>query len=182
MAKFDYNTQEGILKHPAFLDLPARQQQWFTELVANGGDKIAATHKVYPSTTREHPHHDYTAERITKLMRVPAMRLLVSLYFSEAAPHLVMSREELALHLSLHMRDSGIAPELFYKYAQLLMMLKGWTMQRSLLHNTSNPVRAVRKSLDEKIERANEEPDDSEDEPLNMGVLIATLEKHLKQQ
>lgn len=181
--KEQYQTIEGIQTHPCFGVLSPRQKEWFLELCRTNGDRMAATHKVYPSTQKTHTRHNYASEKISLLMHKPAIRTLIAAYFGDVVP-LPMTRSEMALLISNRLRDPELSNAEFLRLSQTLIVLNSWQKDSDRVTKELNaPMRNKRKGMAAEVANAAEpklEP--APESESNIDEVVLEIEKALKSQ
>lgn len=107
MATIDYQTPEGLQKHPLFHMLTTGQQVFLLTYIENGGDRQAAASKAFRTSNPD--------RRAMRAMQSSYLRKLIALYYGFESDQGPMNRTELLGLIAARLRNSGTNDASFSK-------------------------------------------------------------------
>lgn len=160
--KYDYQSVEGLKRHPLWSQLTTRQQNFVLFYIEHDGDRIAAAKLAY------RPKGDKSADGMAhRLLKVFPIRKLLSIYFGYEIEGSPLSRSEMILLLSDRLRSTDCADREWHNLAAMYLGLKGWKIRPAPVKKVKEPEvveaeKAVEENLDDVVlrlerEQANEE-------------------------
>ncbi|MFZ1973850.1 MAG: hypothetical protein WAU89_13450 [Candidatus Acidiferrales bacterium] len=107
MAAPDYQTLDGLQKHPLFHLLTSGQQVFLVAYIENGGDRVAAASKAFKT---ENPD-----KRATRAMQSSYLRKLIALFYGFEADQGPMNKTELLGLIAARLRKPTTGDAAFSK-------------------------------------------------------------------
>lgn len=119
--KPNYQTVEGLKAHTLWSQLTSKQQKFVLLYIESGGNRIDAAKGAF--LPRSEKNADSMAH---KLLKIYAIKKLLSLYFGHEIEGSALNRGEFLLILADRLRDPDCSNEQWVKMAQMHLALKGW--------------------------------------------------------
>jgi hypothetical protein len=160
----DYQTLEGIQKHPLFTLLTGKQQVFVVEYIRSGGDRLKAEKVAYNSKK--------PAVTAMRCLRTAYVRKLIAVYYGYEQDLTPMGKQEMLGLIAARLRRPSLPDKEFRSLAGMWLLLKAGNKRQS----------AVKSSLKRGVVEAGVaiEEEDYADEAVNLDALVAQIEAERK--